>query len=255
MKTRKKLASIVFLAVVLLLSPAIYAGNLEPSAPPGPTMKTLDEVEPRVLIHASDLPLTITEPNSYYLAENINFTDDVNNAITIEADNVTIDLMGYTLKGPDSGNKHGIFMNGRSNVEVRNGTVRDFGSHGIYEASLDNGKNHRVIGVRAVSNGGSGTRLHGFGHLVKDCAAVDNGSYGIVVALCCTVTGNTCYDNGDDGIWAGNGCTMTGNTAYGNTDYGIYAAGYCLIDQNTAYNNGTNMYTGTGCVLGTNCAP
>jgi hypothetical protein len=30
---------------------------------------------------------------------------------------------------------------------------------------------------------------------------------------------------------------------------------YCLVDQNAAFNNGTNMSTGTGCVLGVNCAP
>ena len=134
METRKKLAGVVFLAGMLAVSLVIYAGgSLEPSAPPGPTMKTLDEVEPRVAIHASDLPLTITEPNSYYLAENINFTDDVNNAITIEADNVTIDLMGYSLIGPGSGTNYGIYMDERSNVEIRNGTVRDF-YYGIREA-------------------------------------------------------------------------------------------------------------------------
>ena len=55
----------------------------EPSGAPGPTMKTLEEVEPRIAIHTSDLPLIISEPNSYYLAENINFADDANHAITV----------------------------------------------------------------------------------------------------------------------------------------------------------------------------
>ena len=68
METKRKSAQVVVsllaLAGLLLFSTFAIAGSLEPSGPPGPTMKTLNEVEPRVPIHASDLPLTITEPNS-----------------------------------------------------------------------------------------------------------------------------------------------------------------------------------------------
>jgi parallel beta-helix repeat protein len=211
-------------------------------------MKTLDEVEPRIPIHASDLPLTITEPNSYYLAEDVSFTDDANHAITIECNDVTIDLMGFSLTGPDSGTKSGIYMDGRTNVEVRNGTVRDFG-YGIHETSFP-GKQHRLINVRAMSNQTYGIRLYGCSHLVKDCTAAWNAHYGIYVYYGSTVTGSIAYDNGLVGICAYDGSTLLANTAYDNSSYGISASSGCTVTGNTAHqNNGYGIHAGQSCTL------
>ena len=308
-KSAKVVATVLALAGLLVFSLFAVGGSLEPSGPPGPTMKTLDEVEPRIPI--SSLPYTISNSGSYYITGDLTATGT---GITVNADNVTIDLMGFSLIGPGSGTNYGIYMNGRSNVEIRNGTVRNF-NYGIIENSI-NGKEHRFIDVRLVSNGEYGMYLRGTGYLVKDCTAGENGStgisagngstvtgntaynnghsatssvYGIRAGYGSTVTGNTAYNNGNGatgsyvygiyayagstvtgntardngtsatsyvyGISAGTGSTVTGNTARNNADYGIYAFSYCLVDQNTAYGNDTNLYTGTGCVLGVNCAP
>jgi parallel beta-helix repeat protein len=238
-------------------------------------MKTLDEVEPRIPISQSDIPFTINESGSYYLTEDINSADT---AITVAADDVTIDLAGFTLAGPDSGTIYGIYMSGRSNVEIRNGTVRDFHS-GIYESS-DSGQGHRVIDVRALSNGIRGIYLGSKNNLVKDCTASGNGTsatgyvYGIYASSGSTVTGNTVRDNGNSatsyvyGIYAYTGSTVTGNTAYyngtsatGSYVYGIKAGSGSTVTGNTAYYNGNwadgdvvGIYAGSGSTVTGNTA-
>ncbi len=66
----RALKCVLILAVVVFWPVCGYGGSLEPSAGPGSTMKTLDEVEPRIPIPGSSSPTTafaISSPGSYYL--------------------------------------------------------------------------------------------------------------------------------------------------------------------------------------------
>ena len=68
------------------------------------------------------LPLTINASGYYYLTGNLTYTGGA--GITVDADNVTIDLMGFVLTGASTGGAgYGIFLGTKQNVEVRNGTV------------------------------------------------------------------------------------------------------------------------------------
>lgn len=256
MKTTKLLASIVVIVGVLALSSANNAGNLEPSAAPAPTMKTLDEIEPRIPVQSlpsdADAEHVISEPGSYYFTTNINVPDNNKKGIRIDVNDVTIDLMGYTLKGPGLRSNSGIDIGHSSNVQIRNGTIRDFGSEGVYAAYESYNRAISLFNVRLFSNGSHGAYIGAASSMIKNCSAVGNTSSGMTIRSGSIISGNTVTENGGTGIAALGSCSIIGNFAYFNTSFGINAASFCLVDQNTLYGNGTNLYAGTGCQVGLN---
>jgi len=165
--------TVPLLAVVLAASLGLsVAGSLEP--PPGPvapTMKTLLEIEPRTPI--ASLPFTITSAGSYYLVGDLS---TAGHGILVEASDVTIDLMGFTITGPGPDSSTGLRLNSadHENLTVRNGTFRSF-EEGVvtrdgFEETLGNGVT--VEGVRVLDIGLYGIDLRGGGHLVRNCLAV-----------------------------------------------------------------------------------
>ncbi|MFZ5453195.1 MAG: NosD domain-containing protein [Thermodesulfobacteriota bacterium] len=184
---------------------------------------------PAVGTRISRLPYTINAPGYYYLGGNLSYTKG--HGITVNADNVTIDLMGFTLTGPNMANDYnGIYMSGRKNVEVRNGTLSGW-YMGVKE-DYSGASRHRMIGIRAVGNR-NGINLSGTSHLIKGCTALP-GSFGATMGLAILGTGTVsdCITKDFDfGIYISSG-TVSGNVV-SDCANGIYAQGSTVISHNS----------------------
>ncbi len=111
----------------LALAPsALQQGPLPPTGPPGPTMKTLQQMEPRTLIPPNaTLPFTISTAGSYYVTGSLSVGGG--HAIIITTSNVTLNLSGFTISSTAAARTgSGILISGDSltNISISNGNIR-----------------------------------------------------------------------------------------------------------------------------------
>lgn len=202
------------------------------------------------------LPYIINEPGFYYLGSNLSCLDA--NGITVNCDDVTIDLMGFCLTGTNQGNGSNysaIFMDGRTNVEVRNGCLTGW-CVGVYDLNF-NGTGNRAVNLR-MRNGNWGTFL-GSNCLIKDCISENMGCHGFAltngkiigcIATNCGYAGINLYGPESYPLAIGAG-TISGNTITCNSGQrGIViagtAAGPILVDQNCVTGAGTHYIDFSG---------
>ncbi|HEX5044749.1 MAG TPA: hypothetical protein VFV75_17755 [Candidatus Polarisedimenticolaceae bacterium] len=155
-------------------------------------------------------PVTIDQPGSYRLTGNLTVPGGLE-GLRILADDITVDLNGFTIAGGGGAIADGIGIYGTRNIEIRNGTVRGFSRAGVFASAFATGA--RVLGVRALSNF-QGLELQGVGSLVDGCTAVGNST----------------------GIRVLDGGLITNSVARGNTSFGL------LVEANSGY--GGNVVTG-----------
>jgi parallel beta-helix repeat protein len=238
--------TITVTAILSLLPSAFGQGSLTPPGAPAPTMKTLNQIEPRSPISAA--PYTITNPGSYYLTTNLTGISGAS-GITVASDNVTLDLNGFALVGVP-GSRHGIFVFTNAiylNLAVRNGTVRGWDGNGVEAFDGEN-----VILERLIVSDTGGIGIDAFGSVIRDCQVDSSGDTGIAANV--SEISHCVVENcGFDGIDAFDSRVRDCVVAF--NQYGIYAApgkvSDCLIETNA--NSGIYVDS-SGCqITGNTC--
>ena len=270
MKTTWILACILSFSCFVWYLPA---GEDDPAGPPGSPetkMKTLNQIEPRILITA--LPYTITNRGSYYLSQNLTGVSG-SNGIIISSSDVNLNLNGFSLLGSGTTNigSSGIVLdlvtNLYMNLTIHNGIVRGWPNAGLV---LTDGLNCRLKGVSSVGNGlQGGTGIYiGKDWEVDDCIAYKNYGPGISIGNYSRVRNCRARENDGDGFHTGIGsvienCISAENKAYGffgqtdsiirdcvamcNTNDGIYVGPRSLAINNLASDNrGHGISAGAG---------
>ena len=248
MKTRQPapiVAAIALLSSLILHPSSLLAqGSLTPPGAPAPTMKTLQQVEPRVPI--SSAPFTISQPGSYYLTTNL--TVSSGNAITIATNGVTLDLNGFTIAStanPASGTAV-LISGGLQDITIQNGHIRGgvtnngsgvFSGRGFWFGISGVPQNVRVSGVSVSGCLYDGIYVDNMGgSLVENCVVRTVGGAGIVantirgcVALDCgstAISGQQVSDSRGESVGNGTGLlAYTAQNCYGSSSggYGLYA--------------------------------
>jgi hypothetical protein len=242
----------LFLAINSHISTASAQGSLNPSGPPGGTMKSLSDLDAKLEHRTpiSAVPYIISTSGSYYLTTNVLGT--INQyGITITANNVTLDLNGFSVIGVP-GSRVGVFISAAlTNETIANGTITQWGGNGLDAYSFAAVQNLLLENLTVSANGNFGIIAQGsseirnclvqanvsngmyiLGGLISDCRVNANGDCGILV-FSSTVADCHIAGNADAAILVdGPGCLIIRNDCFQNNLAGFNTGGIYVNDAN-----------------------
>lgn len=220
------------------------AGPLTPpSGPVASTYKTLTEVEPRVVVNATNTPgdsnsvYRIASPGSYYLDQNLACVSG-KHGIKIDADNVTLDLKGFAILGV-TGSSDGINVpsgSGHVTITIRNGTIRGCPGSGIFAGGVANS----VYTDLFITNNALDGLWTGDKAAIERVISISNRN-GIITGGGCRVAFSACESNSQNGFNCSADTILTSCTTRGNALSGFRASDGCA-----AFNCVATVNTGHG---------
>jgi len=156
------------------------------------------------------LPVQIQNSGSYRLTGNLT-TGSVNQTLVdVNANNVTIDLNGFSLSGPvtcsgtslscsASGSGDGIDANSAENVTIRNGAITGMGDDGI-RVSVG----AYIEDLIVAENAGVGVEALSSGSVLRRLSVRENGSNGVSLGFASNyLMDSTVFNNGNQGVFGG----------------------------------------------------
>lgn len=204
---------------------------------------------------APGFPVSINLPGTYKLASNLVVPNASTTAILVNVDNVTIDLNGFAILGPnvcatDGGSVaspctsasanpfNGVGVDGGSatallvkNTRVMNGTIDGMGGYGIFlnvnsrveRMNVTQSGNYAIFTSGGVildtlvrGNGGGGIATTG--GIISGSRSLFNRGIGILVSGPGLLSGNIVQANLDVGMSLANSVRYTDNVLYGNVN-------------------------------------
>ncbi len=206
------------------------------------------------------IPMTITNSGSYLLTGNLTGSAGAN-GITIAADDVSIDLNGFTMYGVP-GSLCGIVVQTETqhNVTVQNGIIRDWGSFGVdLTAGTNGGATNCVLRDLTVYHNGNGGLRGGFNSNIERCRAFQNGGdpgpspvvtnrlgMGIENENGSAVERCLSWFNNEHGILPHSATAVRSVVTYGNGHDGIHASHATLIRNAIAANSSEGIQVASG---------
>ena len=263
------------LPTLLLALPALAfaQGALVPTGAPAPTMRTLDQLEPRIplgQVGTNTTTLSITQPGSYVLMGNVTVAAYTGIFIQVGAGSVTLDLNGFTVSSTASPAGGTAIYVAQGPVTIRNGHIRGAvtptTATTFTTAGFENGIDATYVSNVCVENvsveavSGYGISLAGGHGIIRSCRARYCGTIGLCANQVVDSIALNCVSNaihastvaGADGGINGSASNCTGDSIGGS---GIFAdtATNCFgssasgigIESTTAVNCHGRSLTGT----------
>ena len=251
------LSSAFFFAQVISAFPQ---GSLTPPGAPAPSMKTLQQIEPRFPLNNANTPgdanyeFIISQAGSYYLLGNLSVTKA--NGIRIAAEGVTLDLNGFEIRRTAGAGGNAIEITDTSHrCVVKNGSINGstatFG-YGIQALTAIPARGGSFLHLTAT--GCSTTGLKG-GHAwrIAHCSSYENDIFGISAGEGSVISDSIARDNGGSGFDIGVASSVSHCIATGNDGNGFQTGSSTTLTNCTARTSGVHgLITGHGSVV-VNC--
>ncbi len=206
------LIALMAASIIAILATRAGAGPLDPPAPPASTNRNII-FEPA---SCAGFPIAISQPGSYTLGSNITMPGGCTSkdGIDINANNVTLDLNGFSVIGLGSAGVGGsgiVAGSGTTNLRLSNGILNSWAGDGVDFSNASSSAIDRVTASGSTNASGFGL---GATSVLSEC--VSNGNYNGVAALGSNSTVRGCDLSSDAQVGVFVGASVSGVLMAGN---------------------------------------